>query len=202
LTDATYNFSIILSYPKNFVVIYLLKFAVIFCLLYFGTLAMIGLAAPGGYYIPFIAKYLDYVSWIKISIMKTSGFILSLFHIETKIQPGFIIRFVGGRGVIIAMSCVGYGVYSFWTAFVASNKGSALKKVKWIFFGVLALWLINVIRITLFLTAINKGWPMPFGIDHHTWFNIFAYLMIFIMIWLYDRNNSQVKVKTKENTNL
>lgn len=102
-------------------------------------------------------------------------------------EPGFLIRFNGGRGVYIAMSCVGYGVYSFWIAFVVANTGRFLKKAAWIFFGVLALWLINVIRITLFLTAINKGWPMPLGIDHHTWFNIFAYLLIFGMIGLYDK---------------
>jgi hypothetical protein len=33
----------------------------------------------------------------------------------------------------------------------------------------------------------DKGWPMPLGIDHHTWFNIFAYGLIFLMIWMYDR---------------
>jgi len=180
--------------PINPFLIYLLKFGAIFCILYFGTLAVIGLAAPGGYYSPFIAKYLDYVSWLKYSLINTTGFILSLFHIPTKTEPGFSIRFVGGRGVFIAMDCVGYGVYSFWIAFVAANKGKFLKKTLWIVFGVLALWFINVIRITLFLTSINKGWPMPLGIDHHTWFNIFAYLLIFIMIWLYDRS-FRVKVK-------
>ena len=122
-----------------------------------------------------------------MSIIHATGFILSLFHVKTHIEPGFLIRFNGGRGVYIAMSCVGYGVYSFWIAFVIANKGSFWKKAAWTFFGVLALWFINVIRITLFLTAINKGWPMPLGIDHHTWFNIFAYLLIFIMIWLYDK---------------
>ena len=167
---------------------YLLKFAGIFCILYFGTLAMIGLAAPGGVYSPFVAKYLDYVSWIKHSIIGATGFILSFFDISTQKEPGFVIRFAGGRGVIIAMSCVGYGVYSFWTAFVAANRGAFWKKLRWIVLGVLGLWLINVIRITLFLTAINKGWPMPLGINHHTWFNIFAYLLIFLMIWFYDRS--------------
>jgi len=124
-----------------------------------------------------------------MSLIHTTGFILSLFHIPTTTDPQwFGINFTGGKGVIIAMDCVGYGVYSFWIAFVAANKGGVLKKTLWIVFGVLGLWLINVIRITLFLTAINKGWPMPLGIDHHTWFNIFAYLLIFLMIWFYDRS--------------
>ncbi len=168
--------------------IYILKFLGVFCLLYFGTLAIIGLAAPGGMHSPFVEKYLDYVSWIKLSLMRAPALILSLFGIGTHEEPGFLLRFNGGRGVIIAYSCVGYGVYSFWIAFVVANKGKLWKKVKWVVVGVFALWFINVIRITLFITAINKGWPMPLGIDHHTWFNIFAYALIVIMIVLYDRS--------------
>lgn len=87
------------------------------------------------------------------------------------------------------MSCVGYGVYSFWIAFVAANTGTFWKKIRWIGMGLLILWFINVIRITLFLLAINKGWPMPLGLDHHTWFTIVAYGMIFILIWLYDKKS-------------
>jgi exosortase/archaeosortase family protein len=124
-------------------------------------------------------------------LLSGTGFFLSLFGIPTQTEPGFFMRITGGRGVIIAMDCVGYGVYSFWIAFVAANSGSFARKIKWIFFGVLALWLINDIRITLFLVAINKGWPMPLGLDHHTWFNIFAYLFIFLMIWWYDKTGKK-----------
>ena len=174
--------------------IYLIKFIAVFCLCYFGTLVSIGLAAPGGYYSPFVAKYLDYVSQIKISLISATGFMLSLFSIHTHTEPGFLIRINGGKAVIIAMSCVGYGVYSFWIAFVIANKGRFRKKIVWTLLGLLALWFINVIRITLFLLAINKGWPMPLGIDHHTWFNIAAYLLIFFLIWLYDRSFKENKI--------
>lgn len=169
--------------------LYLLKFGGIFCLLYYGTLAVIGLAAPGGYHSPFIEKYMDYISFIKISLMWMTGFILSLFSIDTHTEPGYLLRITGARGVIIAMSCVGFGVYSFWAAFVAANRGSWKKKLLTILAGVLALWFINVIRITLFLVAINKDWPMPLGLDHHTWFNIAAYTMILLMIIWYDKSN-------------
>ena len=104
----------------------------------------------------------------------------------------------GGRGIYIAMDCVGYGVYSFWIAFVAANTGGFWQKVKWICSGLLALWFINVLRITLFLVAINKGWPMPLGIDHHTWFTIAAYIMIFILILLYDKKSgNKILAKSK-----
>ena len=131
-------------------------------------------------------------------MINATGFILSLFHIQTTKEPGFLIRITGGRGVHIAMDCVGYGVYSFWIAFVASNSGGLWKKVKWVTGGLVLLWLINVTRITLFLVAINKGWPMPLGIGHHTWFNIAAYLLIFILIWLYDRSTKSGRRKREK----
>lgn len=173
---------------KNPFVVYLLKFTVIFCVLYFGTLVIIALAAPAGWYSPTVDHHLDYVTWLKNSLIGGSKFILSLFSISTYKEPGFVLTFPGGKAVIIAMDCVGFGVYSFWIAFVAANKGKAVKKILWILVGLLALWFINVVRITLVLVAINKGWAMPLGIDHHTWFTICAYLLIFCMIWLYDKS--------------
>lgn len=161
------------------------------------TLAVIGLAAPGGYYSPFIAHYLDYVTWLKNSLLNASSFLLSLFHIQTQREPGFYLRIKGGVGIIVAYDCVGYGVYSFWIAFVGANAGTLRKKATWIMGGLLSLWLINVVRITLFLLSINRGWPMPFGIDHHTWFNIAAYTLIFVLILAYDRSGRR-KIKKDE----
>lgn len=171
--------------------LYLAKFTGVFCICYFGTLAVIGIAAPGGLHSSFVEKHLDYVSWIKLSLMHATGFILSWFHIPTQTEPGHIIRFVGGNGVHIAMDCVGYGVYSFWIAFVVANKGKLLKKSIWIVGGLIGLWFINVLRITLYLTSLNRDWAMPLGLDHHTWFNICAYLLIFFLIFLYDRSFSK-----------
>jgi exosortase/archaeosortase family protein len=189
---STINLQLIAPFPR-----YLIKFIGIFCLCYFGTLAVIGLASPSGHYSPFVAKYLDYVSWLKRSMINTTAFILSLFHIPTVKESGFALRIKGGVGIIISMSCVGYGVYSFWIAFVVANTGTFWKKVRWVLGGLLVLWLVNVTRITLLLLAINRGWPMPLGIDHHTWFNIVAYTLIIIFIVLYDRSSGNKVISIK-----
>jgi len=158
-----------------------------YLLLYYGTIAIIGIAAPGGLYSPFVEQYLDYVSWIKRSLMAGTSWLVGLFGYDTITEPGFLVRVTGKRGVIIAMSCVGYGVYSFWIAYVVANTMALKKKLLWMVGGVLALWAINVIRISMFLIAINKNSTMPFGIDHHTWFNIVAYGFIFLMIYFFNR---------------
>lgn len=172
---------------------FLVKFIGLFLLLYYGTLLVIGLAAPGGFYSSFVQQYLDFVSGIKKMLLVGTKFILYLFGISTRIEPGFLIRVVHGRGVFIAMDCVGYGVYSFWIAYVVANQASFAKKLAWVIGGIFLLYLINNIRIALFLLAINKGVSMPLGVDHHTWFNIFAYAAIFIMIYFFEKS-----IKRKE----
>jgi exosortase/archaeosortase family protein len=96
-------------------------------------------------------------------------------------------------------SCIGYGVMSFWVAFIFANKGTFKKKFLWISGGILVLWIINVLRVSLLLLAINKNWKIPLGWDHHTWFNIVAYSLIFLMILLYDRSFKRV-IKSNVNT--
>lgn len=172
---------------ENKFVWFVIKFLVVFLVLYYGTLAVIGVASPGNYYIPFVDKYLDYVSGIKNLLVWATKGTLYLFGIETKIEPGYLIRIINARGVFIAMDCVGYGVYSFWIAYVIANDNKLKDKIIWIIGGLITLFLINSARITLFLLAINKGWPMPLGFDHHTWFNIFAYMAIFLMMYFFEK---------------
>ncbi len=100
---------------------------------------------------------------------------------------------VNGRGVRMVYECVGYGVMSFWIAFVVASAGSLKRKIFWLATGLIGIWLLNITRVSLLLVATNKGWPMPLGLDHHTWFNIFAYLFIFIFMYLFNRQDkSQV----------
>lgn len=171
---------------KNFLR-FLITFLLVFAICYFGTIVVIGLSAPGKYYSHFVDQWLDFVSGIKISLMKGAAIIASLFGYTTVELPNYLLRVLNGRGVLIAEDCVGYGVMSFWIAFVMASHGRHWKnKIYWILFGLLLLWLINVIRIGLFLVAINKGWPLPLGLDHHSWFNIVAYGIIFLLIWRFE----------------
>lgn len=179
--------------PKSFYK-YLLKFLLLFAVFYYGTKIMSGLATAGGYYSLFIHTYLDYVSWLRASLVHGGGYIAALFAYSTEILPGFVLKVVDGKGVFVSYGCAGYGVMSFWAAFVLANQLGFTKKAIWLLGGLLLLWGINVTRIGLFLVAINKGWPMPLGLNHHTWFNIFAYLAIFTMMYFFDKQIKQLDV--------
>ncbi len=179
---------------KNFVW-FVVKFLSLFGLFYFGTLLVIGLASPGGSYSKFVDEYFDYVTWISKSLVNGTRGLLQIFGIDTYTAPRFVIRIVGGTGVRIAYDCVGYGVMSFWLAFVVAASNHWKRKIIWVLVGWIVLWFINIIRIALLLVAYNKHWKMPLGIDHHTWFNIVAYGAIFTMMYLFERNTG---TKTKK----
>ena len=156
--------------------------------MYYGTVAVEGLAAPGNYYSPFIAHWLDYPGWLRTSLLYGSKAFLSLFGYKTIITDAFHLQMYQGLSVQLVYACLGVGVLSFWNAFVFANKGSWKRKLAWMLGGTLMLWLINVLRVSLVLLATNKRWAIPLGWDHHTWFNIAAYVLIFVLIYFYDKN--------------
>lgn len=180
---------------KNPFLFYLLKFMGVFFTIYFVTLSVIALSAPGGsYYSNIIHQHFDYVSWLRDSLLYGAKWVLSVFGYHTYIEAEYLLKLKDGYGVKIVYSCLGYGIMSFWIAFVVANRGKVIKKIKWISGGLFLVWLINVTRISLLLVAVNNQWAMPF-FDHHTWFNIFAYLLVFILIYFYDKSG-RIKADT------
>ena len=172
---------------KSFLAIYLLKFLGSFVLLYYGTKAMIGLGTAGGYYIPFIHNYLDYISVFRAFLLYSSKGFLGLLGYPSAVVNSFSLQLINGRSVHLVYSCLGYGIISFWIAFVFANRGNFKKKAIWMFTGILVICSINILRICLLLLSLNKNWRFPLGLDHHTWFNIASYAVIFAGIYLYDR---------------
>ena len=174
---------------------YILTFLVVFCVLYYGTFGFIGLAAPGGYYVPFFDHYLNYPAWLRASILTGSQGVLYLLGFHAYRPDQHLLVLPDGTAVRMVYACLGYGIMSFWAAFVLANKGTWKKKAAWIVGGLLAIWLINISRVSTLLLANSKHKTMPFGLDNHTWFNVCAYIMVFVMIWLYDRS---FKEKSKQ----
>ncbi len=170
---------------------FVVKFLLLFALLYYGTLAVIGLSAPGGYYSPFADKYLDYISWMRKALMAGSKVLLSIFGIKTYYFNEFVLRKVNGSGFRMVYECIGYGVMSFWIAFIVASAVSFIKKTVWLIGGLIMLYLINISRLSLVLVSGNNKWNFPFGWDHHTWFNIFSYAAIFTMIYFFDRTTRE-----------
>ncbi|RZK12568.1 MAG: exosortase/archaeosortase family protein [Flavobacterium sp.] len=170
------------------VLLYLLKFCCIFCIFYFGTLLIIGLSSKENVYSPFVANYLDYVTLLRNLILNCSNFLLQKFNYSTVWDDQFTLGIEGGKSVRVVYSCVGYGVMSFWSAFILANDGSAKRKASWFFGGFTMLLMLNILRIFLLILAINAKSSFSIQIDHHVIFNVVAYGLIFLLIYLYDRS--------------
>ncbi len=183
------------AFVNKRILIYLVKFIGAFCFFYFGTVAIIGLSAPVGYYSAFVDNYLNFIPFFRSTLLNGTKAFVYLFGYESYIPVNTQIRLVGGGGVNLVYTCLGYGVTSFWLAFVFANQGSFIKKLLWMLGGSLLIWIINVLRISMVLLANGKKWNIPFNIDNHTLFNIAAYIAIFSMIYFFDRS-SKAKATT------
>jgi exosortase/archaeosortase family protein len=160
---------------------------VVYAILYYGSQFIIGLSAPGGYYNRFVQDYLNYPALLRKALLKCSQFFLENMGYKTEMPDEYKLRMIGGRGVRMVYTCLGIGVSSFWCAFVLANETTVKRKTLFIFFGLLAIFLINVGRIVLLFIAANKGKPMPFGIEHHTLFTVASYVLIILLVLVFDK---------------
>jgi exosortase/archaeosortase family protein len=165
---------------------YFIKFIGAFCLLYFGTKAIIGLTVPGGYYSAFIARYLDYPALLRSSLLNGTRLLADIFGYQTYLRDAYHVTMVNGNGVHLVYACLGYGLLSFWIAFIFANNGSILKKAGWVLGGCFVIWLLNVIRISLVLISSNQHWKINISLEQHTFYNVLVYGCIFLMIWLFN----------------
>ena len=152
---------------------------------------MIGITSPVGYYSSFADKYLNYVSLLRWGLLHSSKLLLQVTGFTIYLKDIYTIKLQNGLGVHVGYDCIGYGVMIFWLAFIFANKGSLIKKIKWIMAGLLVIWIVNVLRISLMVIAVNQKWPLFLNMDNHTWFNIAAYTVIFTMIYLFDRSQKK-----------
>lgn len=179
---------------------YLVKFIGCFCILYYGTFAIIGLSAPDNYYSAFAAHYLNFVEPLRHLLLLFSQALLSLLGYDSTFKDFDTLCLIKGSGVRLNNACIGLGVISFWIAFVFANRGAWQKKTVWVMIGCLAICTLNTFRISLLVLASNNNWSFPFGWDHHDWFNIATYACIFLMIYFYglsDRRSAERILQTE-----
>ncbi|MCQ6956482.1 exosortase/archaeosortase family protein [Mucilaginibacter aquariorum] len=174
------------STAKYFDIAWFIKFILIVLVLYYFSIAYNGIVSPEGrFYSPFLNHYLNYISWIRVSILYVSKFIALAFGTHSYIANAQLIKLTNGTEVEIWLPCLGLGITSCWIAFVVTHKVAWQKKILWCIAGSLAIWFINCCRIALLLVALNNNWKESGAIDHHDIFNAIAYTFIFILMYLY-----------------
>jgi exosortase/archaeosortase family protein len=118
---------------------------------------------------------------------------LYLFGYDSTLHQTYYLTISGGKGVKVVYSCLGIGLFSFWTSFVYANRLRLKEKLRWIVIGLSVIFLLNVIRIALLVLSVNLHWPPLLSLDHHTLFNIAAYTAIFIMMYFFDKSQRKYR---------
>ncbi len=173
------------------IIVYCIKFLTAYFLLYYGSYAIIGLSVNGGYYSPFVHDWFNYPAWLRGALLHTSNFVLETFGYKGMITEPFKVGLVAGRSVKIVYSCLGLAIYSFWIAFIFANAGSLKKKFSFMLGGSLVIFLVNTARIVLLVITANRNKYSYFELNHHTFFNIVSYGIVFLMIYIFARTDKK-----------
>lgn len=150
------------------------------------------------HFIPFFSEHLNIVKWYRELLLHGSQFFVEGLGYTAKIHDIFYIQINNWNQVVIVYSCLGFGVISFWTAFIISNTGNLKYKLFWLFGGIIALTFLNILRISLLLISNYRSFANIIPFDHHTMFNVFSYLLIFLLIWRYIKSQDK-RIKSSSN---
>lgn len=157
--------------------------------------AMIGAITPEGYYSYFIDHYLNYVTVLKIVILQGGSWLGYLFGVPSDLINNSTLyiagEVVGSNRLVMAWSCVGLELFSFWAAFALADSTPLRKKLYWLFGGLFCIGFINSLRIAILTVAIKNHWGNIGTLRHHDTFNIAAYALIFLMMFVYYQKNKK-----------
>jgi len=169
-----------------------------FGLFHYFNLFYIGITAPGGVYVPFLAEHLNYISGLRYALIQTSEWILNILGYTT-FTTEFWLRVSGHGGVVVVYSCLGYGVMSFFAAFVIAWPNKSFKSKLWFLpAGLLLIQAMNICRFMLLALYWKKS-IFRGRIDHHDLFNVILYLFLLAAIYLWVRkDNTYVKNRSVE----
>lgn len=172
---------------------FVLVFLITYLILDYFTILFMGITAPGNYYSSFLDDHLNYVRGFRILLITITAGILRLMGHQVITSDTMLHAYhVGGFNIVY--SCLGFGVMSFFVAFVVAYPKSLKSKLIFIPSGLLLIQLLNIARLLMITLYWRKSFF--FGkIDHHTLFNAILYftLLIIIYIWVNSADKSHRK---------
>ncbi len=114
--------------------------------------------------------------------MSATSFLLKCFGFAT-VNNEYQLRVAGSGGIRLVYSCLGLGIMSFFTAFVLAYPKKWKDKLIFLFLGLLAIELLNIIRMAIVALFWSKQAQQI--IDHHIIFNGIIYIIICIVLYFW-----------------
>lgn len=178
--------------PVRFVIIFLVLFAAF----YFFNIFFFGITSSGNNYSAFLDKHLNYIQGLRWMLLHASAQILNWFG-YTSLTNEYELLVVGHGTLQVVYSCLGFGVMSFFAAFVIAYPKKLKPKLFFLFGGLLVIQFLNILRFVL----LALFWDKRGGhiIDHHTIFNIIIYILIGISIYFWVKHDDKKRPERAAN---
>jgi exosortase/archaeosortase family protein len=159
---------------------FLLLFPLLFFVLYGFNIAFIGVTTPGRLYLEAVDIHFNYIRYWREVMLTSTYTILDRLGYQVSVSTHQL-RVHGHAGFNLVYSCLGYGVMSFFAAFVLAYPKSALSKWKLLIGGLITIQVLNVLR----LLTISIYWKQTQSHvpSHHALFNMFLYSILLLMIY-------------------
>ena len=149
-----------------------------------------GITAPGNYYSLFLDEHLNYISGLRSTLLAASEVFLKWMGYKVYTSE-YTLHAYNVGGINVVYSCLGFGVMSFFTAFVIAWPGKTIKnKLVFLLCGLLGIQLLNLARFIL-ITLYWRSVDLPFQIDHHNLFNGLLYTILIAALYTWTNYNSQ-----------
>jgi len=159
----------------------------LFFLFYYFNIFYMGITAPGNYYSPFLDEHLNYISGFRNILISISAWVLRLFDYQVYTSDTTLHALNAG-GINVVYTCLGFGVMSFFVAFVIAWPEKSVKsKLLFIPAGLLLIQILNIARFIL-ITLFWRTSPYRSIVDHHTLFNLILYAILLAGIYLWVSN--------------
>ena len=160
-----------------------LVFLGLFAILYYFNQFFIGVTAPGGYYIPILDEYFNYISGLRHVLIQTSEWILQQLGYTT-FSTNYWLRVSGFGGIVVVYSCLGFGVMSFFAAFVIAWPKPLKEKLWFLPLGLILIQALNISRFIL-LSLYWRRSGLRGLVDHHDIFNAILYIILLAVIYFW-----------------
>ncbi len=185
--------------------LFFIKFLGCFFILYASFPFYWGITGKGGkMYSAFLDNHFNIIKGLTGFLTGAARSVLEALHYTVNQSNYHTLRIGHSAGVSVNPACLGWGVMSFWIAFVFANNGGWKHKLKWMICGTVFICILNIIRIALIALASHLHWKTITSLDHHQAFNVFSYGCIFILMYLYTRVQKKyegIEFKRKQEKN-
>lgn len=175
---------------------FLMMFLGLFLLFYYFNIFFFSITSHGAHYIPFFDEHLNYIRWFRHLLLYISKTIINWSGYNSICNDYQLL--VAGRGTIsVIYSCLGFGIMSFFAAFVMAYPKKLKAKLVFLFAGLVSIQVLNISRFVLLALFWDKKTKVI--LDHHTIFNIVIYVIIAISLYFWVKRDDKQPIAGAKN---